>query len=314
MLALLPRVAGGNLIVGFETADDAGVFKLTPECALVQTVDFFTPIVDDPATFGAIAAANSLSDVWAMGGRPLTALSVACFPPSADPSMLAAIIRGAMEKLSEAGCLLVGGHTVADSELKFGFAVTGIVHPERVWRNAGARAGDVLLLSKGLGTGVIGTALKRGIAGESWIEAAIASMTELNLHAWRTIGEARVHGCTDVTGFGLMGHAREMALASQVTLEIAAGSVPLLPGAAECVRLGAVPGGLKNNREFAGGDVGGGDALEPGLLALLFDPQTSGGLLVSLPEDEAVAVQARGPWFRRIGRVKERGEHPIQLI
>ena len=314
MLALLPRVAGDNLIVGFETADDAGVFRLTPECALVQTVDFFTPIVDDPATFGAIAAANSLSDVWAMGGRPLTALSVACFPPGADPAMLAAIIRGAMEKLAEAGCLLVGGHSVADNELKFGFAVTGMVHPERVWRNSGARPGDVLLLSKGLGTGVIGTALKRGIAEETWVAGAIASMTELNLHAWRAIGEAQVHGCTDVTGFGLMGHGREMALASQATLEVEAREVPLLAGALECVRLGAAPGGLKNNREFAGGAVGGGEALEPELLALLFDPQTSGGLLVSLPESEAETVQKRRPSFRRIGRVRERGAHPIQLL
>lgn len=314
MLALLPRVASDKLIVGFETADDAGVFKLTPECALVQTVDFFTPIVDDPATFGAIAAANALSDVWAMGGRPVTALSVACFPPKTDPAVLAAIIRGGMEKIHEAGCLLVGGHSVADEELKFGFAVTGTVHPGRVWRNSGARPGDVLLLSKRIGTGVIGTALKRGAAEESWVKDSTASMTELNMYAWEAIGDAEVHACTDVTGFGLMGHGREMALGSGVTLEIEAKAVPLLPGALECVRMGAVPGGLKNNREFAECVVGGGERVAPELLALLFDPQTSGGLLVALAEEEAEKIDELKQTFWRVGRVLPRGEHAIELI
>jgi selenide,water dikinase len=301
-------------LVGFETADDAGVYQLTAELALVQTVDFFTPMVDDPATFGMIAAANALSDVWAMGGRPLTALSVVGFPPKADPGILRAIIEGGMEKMREAGCLVVGGHSVADEDLKFGFSVTGTVHPNRVWRNAGARPGDVLLFSKRIGTGVITTALKRGIAQEQWVRDAIGSMTTLNKYAYEAIGDAVVHGCTDVTGFGLMGHGREMALGSNVTLEIDSAAVPLIPGALDCIRLGAVPGGLKNNREFAECVVGAPSSIDPDLLTLLFDPQTSGGLLLALPESEADQIDLRRETFWRIGRVLPRGEHPIQLI
>ena len=314
VLGGIPRSTHENLLVGFETADDAGVYQLTPDCALVQTVDFFTPMVDDPATFGAIAAANALSDVWAMGGQPLTALSVVGFPPKADPSILRAIIEGGMDKMREAGCLVIGGHSVADEDLKFGFAVTGTVHPKRVWRNASAQPGDILLFSKRIGTGVITTALKRGIAREDWVRDAIASMTTLNKHAHETIGNAEVHGCTDVTGFGLMGHGREMALGSNVTLEIDSAMVPLLPGALECVRLGAVPGGLKNNREFAECVVSAPAAIDPDLVTLFFDPQTSGGLLVALPESEADRIDQDRKTFWRIGRVRPRSEHPIQLI
>ena len=314
VLAGIPRATHENLLVGFETADDAGVYRLTPDCALVQTVDFFTPMVDDPTTFGAIAAANALSDVWAMGGKPLTALSVVGFPPKADPAILRAIIEGGMEKMREAGCLVVGGHSVADEDLKFGFAVTGTVHPNRVWRNAGAQPGDVLLFSKRIGTGVISTALKRGLAREQWVRDAIRSMTTLNKYAYEAIGDAEVHGCTDVTGFGLMGHGREMALGSNVTLEIDSAAVPLIPGALECVRLGAVPGGLKNNREFAECVVGAPSTIDPDLLTLFFDPQTSGGLLLALPEDEANSIDPHCKTFWRIGRVVPRGEHPIQLI
>jgi selenide, water dikinase len=314
VLGGIPRSTHENLLVGFETADDAGVYQLTPDCALVQTVDFFTPMVDDPATFGAIAAANALSDVWAMGGQPLTALSVVGFPPKADPSILRAIIEGGMEKMREARCLVIGGHSVADEDLKFGFAVTGTVHPNRVWRNASAQPGDILLFSKRIGTGVITTALKRGIAREEWVRDAIASMTTLNRHAHETIGNAEVHGCTDVTGFGLMGHGREMALGSNVTLEVDSAMVPLLPGALECVRLGAVPGGLKNNREFAECVVGAPASIDPDLFTLFFDPQTSGGLLVALPESEADRIDQDRKTFWRIGRVLPRGEQPIQLI
>jgi len=314
VLTGIRRETHENLLVGFETADDAGVYQLNPECALVQTVDFFTPMVDDPATFGAIAAANALSDVWAMGGHPLTALSVVGFPPKADPSILRAIIEGGMEKMREAGCLVIGGHSVADEDLKFGFAVTGTVHPHRVWRNAGAQPGDVLLFSKRIGTGVITTALKRGLAQEQWVLDAIASMTTLNKYAYEAIGDAEVHGCTDVTGFGLIGHCREMALGSNVTLEIDSARVPLIPGALECVRLGAVPGGLTNNRDFAECVVGAPPAIDPGLLTLFFDPQTSGGLLVALPESEAANIDQRRETFWQIGRVLPRGEHPIELI
>ncbi len=293
----IPRLKDENVLVGFDTCDDAGVYRLSPECALVQTVDFFTPIVDDPYTFGRIAAANALSDVYAMGGRPLTALSILCYPANGDLEDLEEILKGGAETMIEAGCVVVGGHSVNDDEMKFGYAVTGMVHPERIWTNAGARAGDVLVLTKPLGTGVIGTALKRGIANAAHVEAAVESMCRLN----RFDGEA--HGCTDITGFGLMGHAREMALASGVTLEIDAESLEFLPGALEYAAQGAVPGGLKNNREFASCAVELRRELAEEVEALLYDPQTSGGLLLSVPPG-----QAEG---RIVGRVVERGEKPV---
>jgi selenide,water dikinase len=296
----VPRLANSNVMVGFDTSDDAGVYRLSPECALVQTVDFFTPIVDDPFTFGAIAAANSLSDVFAMGGTPLTALSILCYPGQGDLDDLSAILKGGAEKMIEAGCVVLGGHSVNDDEIKFGYAVTGTVHPERVWTNAGARPGDVLVLTKPLGTGVIATALKRGLASESHVEAAIASMLRLN----RT--DAVAHGCTDITGFGLMGHAREMALASNVTLEINSAALEFLPGALEYAAQGAVPGGLKNNREFASCAVRISGGLSPEVEALLYDPQTSGGLLLAQDPAHATGVI--------IGRVLERGESPIVVL
>lgn len=297
VLPRIPRLNSPDVLVGFDTCDDAGVYRLSPECALVQTVDFFTPIVDDPYTFGRIAAANALSDVYAMGGRPLTALSILCYPAKGDLEDLEQILRGGADTMIEAGCVVIGGHSVNDEEMKFGYAVTGLVHPERVWTNAGARPGDVLVLTKPIGTGVISTALKRGIADPAHVESAIASMCRLN----RQEGEA--HGCTDITGFGLLGHAREMALASGVTLEIDASRVPLLPGALEYARQGAIPGGLKNNREFVSCAVEFRRELPPELEALLYDPQTSGGLLVSLPPELASGAV--------IGRVLERGEKPL---
>jgi selenide,water dikinase len=298
VLPRIPRLSDDNVLVGFDTSDDAGVYRLSPECALVQTVDFFTPIVDDPYTFGAIAAANALSDIYAMGGRPLTALSVAGFPAKGDPEELEAILHGGADKLIEAGCVLLGGHSVADDEIKFGYAVTGLVHPERVLSNAGARPGDALVLTKPLGTGVIGTALKRGIATQAQVEASTASMLTLNRAAAEAMTAAGAHACTDVTGFGLAGHGREMARASGVTLEIAAAALPLLAGALEAARAGVVPGGLKNNREFAACDVRAAASIPAELQALCYDPQTSGGLLVALPEESA----ARLPGVR-IGRV-----------
>ncbi len=251
MLAALPRVADENVLVGFDTADDAGVYKLTPECALVQTVDFFTPIVDDPYTFGGVAAANSLSDVYAMGGRPLTALSIVAYPAKGDLEDLEQILRGGAEKMREAGCVVIGGHSIGDEEIKFGYAVTGTVDPRRVITNAGAQAGDALVLTKCIGTGVIATALKRGQAEAAHVEASIASMLELNRRACEAMLEFDVHACTDISGFGLIGHAREMAAASGVTLEIASAAVRFLPGALQYARQGALAGGLKNNREFS---------------------------------------------------------------
>ena len=314
MLASLPRVTNANVLVGFDTADDAGVYKLTPECALVQTVDFFTPIVDDPFTFGAIAAANSLSDVYAMGGVPVSALSILCYPAKGDLDDLEAILKGGMEKMREAGCIVLGGHSVSDDEIKFGYAVTGTVHPERVKTNAGARAGDAFVLTKRLGTGVIGTALKRGIARDEDVRAAVDSMLTLNRRACEAMLALEVHGCTDVTGFGLIGHAREMALASGVTIEIEAAGVPFLPGAEEYARLGAIPGGLKNNREFASCAVELARELAPEVETLLYDPQTSGGLLIALPEPDAAGLVKRFPEAYRIGRVLPRQATPIRIV
>lgn len=290
--------------MGFDTSDDAGVYKLSPECALVQTVDFFTPIVDDPYTYGAIAAANALSDVFAMGGRPVTALSVLCYPGQGDLEDLEAILKGGAEKMIEAECAVVGGHSVNDDEIKFGYAVTGTVHPDRIWTNAGARPGDVLVLTKPIGTGVISTALKRGLASEEHVAASIASMLKLNK------ADTEAHGCTDITGFGLMGHAREMALASKVTLEIDSTALEFLPGALEYAAAGAVPGGLNNNRAFASSCVLVREGIRPEVEALLYDPQTSGGLLLSQSAEQA----ARRPAGRVIGRVLERGEKPIHVI
>jgi selenide,water dikinase len=310
VLKSLPRWADENVLVGFDTADDAGVYKLTPELALVQTVDFFTPIVDDPHTFGAIAAANSLSDVWAMGGRPISALSILAYPAKGDLDDLEEILKGGAAKMRETGCAILGGHSVADDEIKFGYAVTGLVHPDRVMTNAGARSGDVVMFSKAIGTGVIGTALKRGIAKPADVDAAVATMLTLNREACEEMLGFDVHGCTDITGFGLIGHAREVAVASGVTIEIAVDQVPLLPGALDYARAGAVPGGLRNNREFASCAVEMLRELPAELEDLLYDPQTSGGLFYTLPETHAVKVTRAC----RIGRVVERADRPIRLV
>jgi selenide, water dikinase len=310
VLARIPRWANENVLVGFDTADDAGVYKLTPECALVQTVDFFTPIVDDPYTFGAIAAANSLSDVYAMGGRPISSLSILAYPGKGDLDDLAEILKGGADKMREAGCSILGGHSVNDTEIKFGYAVTGLVHPDRVKPNAGARAGDVLVLTKRIGTGVIATALKRGLAKDEDVAASVESMLTLNREACEAMLRFQVHGCTDVTGFGLLGHAREMAIASGVTLDIDPRLVQFLPGALEYARLGAIPGGLNNNREFVSSSVAGESEFAP----LLYDPQTSGGLLISMPEADANALEQAFPAAYKIGRVRQKGEKPICLI
>ena len=304
----MPRLEDPNVLVGFETSDDAGVYKLSPECALVQTVDFFTPIVDDPFTFGAIAAVNALSDVYAMGGRPITALSILCYPGDGDLDDLEQILKGGISKMHEARCPVLGGHSVKDDEIKFGYAVTGTVHPDRVRANAGARVGDVMLYTKPIGTGVIGTALKRGIADPAHVEAMTASMLELNREACEAMLEFDVHGCTDITGFGLLGHTREMAAASGVSIEIEASRVQYLPGAVEYAAQGAIPGGLLANRDFVSCAVEG----EAG--DLLYDPQTAGGLLITMPEADAVAFERRYPKAYRIGRVVAKGSKPVILI
>ena len=307
-------MADPNVLIGFDTADDAGVYLLTPECALVQTVDFFTPIVDDAGTFGAIAAANALSDVYAMGGKPLSALSIVAFPAEGDLDELAAMLQGGAEKMRQAGCVILGGHSVADEEIKFGYAVTGTVDPRRVVPNAGARAGDALLLTKPIGTGVISTALKRGIARESDVETSTQSMLTLNAEAAAAMLECDAHGCTDVSGFGLIGHAREMALASGVTIEIDVSLLQFLPGAVDYARQGALAGGLRNNREFAACAVEVAREIPPEIESLLYDPQTSGGLLIALPEQEVGRLLDLCPAAYRVGRVKERAEKPIRLV
>ncbi len=310
----MPRWADENVLIGFDTADEAGVYKLTAELALVQTVDFFTPIVDDPYTFGAIAAANSLSDVYAMGGRPFSALSIVAYPANGDAESLEQIVQGGAGKMHEAGCSILGGHSVADDEIKFGYAVTGAVHPARIKSNAGARPGDALMFTKRLGTGVISTALKRGIAAPEHVEASIASMLELNRRACEEMLRFEAHGCTDVTGFGLIGHAREMALASGVTLEIEADRLRFLPGALEYARAGAVPGGLKNNREFAGCVVESRREIPKEIEDLLYDPQTSGGLLISMPEKDAAAYERALESAYRVGTVRQRRAKAICLV
>ena len=314
VLAAIPRVTNENVLVGFDTADDAGVYKLTPDLALVQTVDFFTPIVDDPYTYGAVAAANALSDVYAMGGKPMSALSMLAYPANGDVDDLEQILKGGADKIHEADCVILGGHSVADEEIKFGYAVTGTVHPDRVKTNAGARAGDALVFTKRIGTGVVTTALKRGIASEPDVAAAVDSMLTLNRRACEAMLAFDVHGCTDVTGFGLIGHAREMAAASGVTIEIDAAVVRFLPGAMDYARQGALPGGLKNNREFASCAVEMAGEVAPEVESLLYDPQTSGGLLISLAERDASQLERSFADAYRIGRVLPKGAKPIALV
>jgi selenide,water dikinase len=296
------------------------VYRLDGERALVQTVDFFTPIVDDPFVYGQIAAANALSDVYAMGGRPLTALAIAAFPKDGDPAVLRAIFAGGIECLQRAGVALLGGHTVQDTEIKFGYAVTGEVTPAGVWTNAGAKPGDVLILTKPLGTGIVSTALKFGRAPQGAIDAAVASMVTLNRDAAAALGSlaaGAVHACTDITGFGLLGHASEMAAASGVTLRIDAAAVPVLEGVRSLVQ-GNVPGGGRTNADHFGDGVRCERELERETVQLLYDPQTSGGLLAAV---EASAVDAAvlalgqaGAGAHVIGRVSERGAGRILLL
>ncbi len=290
MLGKLARQQDARVLVGFDKADDAGVYQISADTALVQTVDFFTPVVDDPYTFGQIAAVNSLSDVYAMGGHPLTSLALVCFPEKGDLEILEQILAGGLSKMMEAGCTVIGGHSIRDDEIKFGYAVTGTVHPQKVLANSGARVGDKLILTKALGTGVISTAIKKGKAQQEWIDAAVASMTTLNKSAAEVVAKFEVHGMTDITGFGLIGHGREMALASGVSLRIQASQVPLLSGALECVRAGYIPGGLKANREFAECAVGYENGIADELKTMLFDPQTAGGLLISVAAKDAGAL------------------------
>jgi selenide,water dikinase len=343
VLGKLARQHDPNVLVGFDTADDAGVYQLTPGQALVQTVDFFTPIVDDPYTFGQIAAVNSLSDVYAMGGRPLTALAMVCFPEKGDFDVLERILAGGLSKMIEAGCSVVGGHSIRDPEIKFGYSVTGTVHPQRVLTNSRARVGDKLIFTKAIGTGVISTAIKRGQAREEWIAAATASMITLNRlaaevitglkghsfsHAERSAQEVgalapeerpfEVHALTDVTGFGLIGHSRELALGSNVSVRFFASQIPLLTGAVECVQQGFVPGGLQANRDFAECLVSYESTVPEEIRTLMYDPQTAGGLLVSVAGKDADALLKglllAGVPAALIGEVREPQKSTIEVV
>jgi selenide,water dikinase len=318
VLGKLARQHDPNVLVGFDHADDAGVYLIAPDQALVQTVDFFTPIVDDPYTFGQIAATNALSDVYAMGGKPLTALALVCFPEKADLEILERILAGGLSKMIEAGCTVIGGHSIRDEETKFGYSVTGMVHPKKILANKGAKPGDALLFTKAIGTGVISTAIKKGKAEPQWIDAAVRSMTTLNREAADFIreNEVQVNAMTDITGFGLIGHAREMALASGVSLGLQASRVPLLPGALECVRAGHIPAGLRNNRDFAECIVGYDDGVPDDVKALLYDPQTAGGLLMSVTTHGNSWVSkfnAAGIPVVQIGEVLAQGKRRIRV-
>ena len=317
MLGKLARQHDPNVLVGFDHADDAGVYQIGPDQALVQTVDFFTPVVDDPYVFGQIAATNALSDVYAMGGRPLTSLAVVCFPEKADLEILGRILAGGLSKMVEAGCTVIGGHSIRDEETKFGYAVTGMIDPRKILANKGARPGDSLVLTKALGTGVISTAIKKGVAEPAWVDAAIQSMTTLNKRAAELIsaGEFGVHAMTDVTGFGLIGHARELAFASDVALRLFASKIPLIEGAIQCVRNRHIPGGLTNNRDFADCQVQYDEGISEDLRALLFDPQTAGGLLVSAAEGSRLrqALNTAGIAAAEIGAVLPNSKPRIQI-
>jgi selenide,water dikinase len=349
VLGKLARQHDPNVLVGFDHADDAGVYQLTPEQALVQTVDFFTPIVDDPYTFGQIAATNALSDVYAMGGRPLTALALVCFPDKADLEILERILAGGLSKMIEAACIVIGGHSIRDEETKFGYSVTGVIHPKRIYQNTGAKPGDKLILTKAVGTGVISTAIKKGKAEQSWIDAAVKSMTTLNKGATEVIsnhGSAtghvgtdasvrpveqsstapspqaarlqpfEIHAMTDITGFGLIGHLREILLASNVSATLSADKVPLLDGALDCIRAAHIPGGLNNNRDFAECLVEYDEQVPDDVRTILYDPQTAGGLLICTPDGEALtqALNQAGVPAVHIGEVLALAKPRIRVI
>lgn len=297
-----------NVIVGLERADDAGVYRVCEELALIQTVDFFTPVVDDPYAFGQIAAANALSDVYAMGGVPKTAMNLVAFPVrEMDLAVLRAILQGGIDKIREAEVVLIGGHSVEDKELKYGLSVTGFVHPRRVLTKKNIRPGDRLVLTKPLGTGIVNTAIKAGLAQPDLVERVTRTMAELNRRAAEQLSHFRVHACTDVTGFGLLGHLAEMVSGSGSSVRLTARAVPAFPEALDFARMGLIPAGAHRNREFREAMVEFGEGVPREMQDVLFDPQTSGGLLISLPAEEAEAlcgqVRDQGGTAQEIGEV-----------
>ena len=316
----MPRSQHPDLLVGVETSDDAGVFRLRDDLAIINTVDFFTPVVDDPYTYGVISATNSLSDVYAMGGEPKTAMNIVCFPQSGiDKEILADILRGGAAKATEAGVVVVGGHSVADDEIKYGMAVTGVIDPRRIIRNVGAQVGDMLVLTKPLGTGIVTTALKKGHLSEEEYGAAVVSMSTLNAKAASVMLRYSVHACTDVTGFSLMGHSCEMAMGSGMTIRLQATALPLLPGVRQLALEGYITGGCKRNRTYLADKVQVASAVPQDVNEVAFDPQTSGGLLIAVPAHEVEGLTrdllAEGVLAAAvIGEVMPHGEGWVELV
>lgn len=314
ILDKLPKMSNENLLVGIETSDDAAVYKLTEDIAAIQTLDFFTPVVDDPYTFGAIAAANSLSDVYAMGGKPTVAMNIVCFPNCLNIDILGEILKGGADKVIEAGAVVIGGHTVEDDEPKYGLSVMGIVHPEKILKNHGCKVGDVLILTKPIGTGIVNTAIKAEIASKEVYDEAVKVMSTLNKYAGEIIVDYNINACTDVTGFGIMGHGYEMASASDITIKLFKDKIPVIKGAREYAEMGLVPAGTYNNKGYLDGKYNLEDIPE-WLEDALFDPQTSGGLLISTPQDQVQSMMERlmkldiKPAI--IGEVIEKGEVPL---
>ena len=312
-MSKLPKQKNDNVIVGFETSDDAGVIRLTEDIALVQTVDFFTPVADDPTAYGYIAAINSLNDVYAMGGTPISALSIVCYPQKGDWDVLGEILRGGQQAMNNEDVVVLGGHSVDDKEMKFGYAVTGLVHPDKVITNAGAKIGDALILTKAIGTGAINTAVKRGKAHPEIEAAAVRTMRGSARGASRAMQEMGANACTDITGFGLLGHVYEMAAASDVTVTIHSNRVTLLPGVLELIGQGMLTRGDKNNREYVGETVVFADSVSSDMQSALFDPQTAGGLLISIPEERAELYLETVPGSHVVGKVSARGSHLVEV-
>lgn len=314
----LPKFHDDNLLVGIETSDDAAIYKVTDDIALIQTVDFFTPIVDDPYMFGQIAAANSLSDVYAMGGEPKIALNIVGFPNCLDPSVLGEILAGGTDKVKEAGAVLVGGHSVQDDEPKYGLCVSGFVHPDKIFKNYGCKPGDVLILTKQIGNGIVNTAIKAEMASERAVKEVTVAMASLNKKAKEVVENHQVNACTDITGFGLLGHCVEMAVASDVTFEINVKDIAYFEDAISYAKMGLVPAGAYKNRGYSGKQVDM-SQVEEHYVDLLYDPQTSGGLLISVPPEEVESIMKEFEEKKMdtkvsiIGKVTEKGEKLIRL-
>lgn len=307
-----------NLLITLDTSDDAAVYKINDDIALVQTLDFFTPVVDDPYTYGQIAAANSLSDVYAMGGRPLTAMNITCFPSCLSTDILKDILRGGADKVMEAGGLLIGGHSVEDDEPKYGLSVTGIVHPKKVWANSGAREGDDLILTKPIGTGILNTAIKAGLTTKAQYNDAVDTMITLNKYAFEAVDGLNISACTDITGFGLLGHAYEMAKASNVSLEIYSDNIPIIQGAVEFAEMGIIPAGMYANKKHIEDKIFMNNTVKGAIQDILYDPQTSGGLLLAIhPNDTKKALKKLKELhkndFAIVGRVTEANQYTITV-